>query len=104
MRLTALLLCLATPAAAMTDIEETEAVMMLSTLIGSEQACGLTYDQAAIAAWITTNVPPDRLNFAGALQLITQGQQAQVDLMTGSAKTAHCTTVAQSARHLGFTK
>jgi hypothetical protein len=104
MRLTALLLCLATPAAAMNDMEEMQAASTLGSLLASEKPCKLTYDQTAVAAWITANIPPERIGFASQLQMMTMGQGMFVDGLTGSGLTAHCTSVAQSARHLGFTK
>ena len=74
----------------------------LGTLIGSELFCGLTFDQSAIAAWIAANVPADRMDFTGTLRLMMMGEAGNQAGMTASAKTAHCTAVSQSARHLGF--
>lgn len=74
----------------------------LAVVLGSETFCGLTFDQPAIAAWIAANVPPDRLDFAPQLQLMTMGQAGLQQGMTPSGTTAHCAAVTQSARHYGF--
>lgn len=102
MALAAALAATTGPALAMDDLQAMQAAAALSTIIGSEQACGLTYDQAAIAAWITANVPPERMDFASTLQLLTMGQEHKVTKMSRSALTAHCAAVAASARHNKF--
>jgi hypothetical protein len=74
----------------------------LGTILGSEAFCGLELDQAGIAAWVKTNVPPDRMDFQGQLQMTTMGQKAFNDSMSQSAKTAHCAAVEQSAHSAGL--
>jgi hypothetical protein len=74
----------------------------LSSILGSEAFCELHLDQAGIAAWIKANVPDDRMDFHGQLQIMTMGQQSFNDAMTASAKTAHCASVEQSARQAGL--
>ena len=76
--------------------------MSLGTLIGSEEYCGLTYDQAAIQSWIAENVPVQAMDFPQTLDMaITAETYGQSD-RTGSAKTAHCASVSRTASHYGF--
>lgn len=100
----AILAILATPALAMDDLELFTVSGALGGIIASETACGLTYDQDAIAAWITANVPPDRVDFAGMLQTQIMGQEYNLQGMSKSAMTAHCASIAQTAKHYGFIK
>lgn len=74
----------------------------IGSVIGSEDACGLVYNQAAISAWISENVPPDRMDFASLLQVQVMGQGYMLGQMSESAKTAHCAAIAQTAKHFGF--
>lgn len=101
-RLLPALLLVAGAAHAMSKGEALDLAGQLGLVIGSETACGLSYDQAAIAAFITANVPPDQLDFAGYLQIEIDMETDDFQDMTTSAKTAHCAAVTRSARHLGF--
>lgn len=94
------------PSAALAKFQADSAVLSLAsnlgTILGSEDFCGLVLDQAGIAAWIKSNVPPDRMDFQGQLQMMTMGQKGFNDSMTASAKTAHCAAVEQSAHQAGL--
>ena len=96
--------CLATPAAAMTDLELMEITTSLGSILASEAFCGLSYDQAAIADFITANVPADRMDFPSQLQMMVMGSEFNQQGLSPSAKTAHCASVTQIARHHGFLK
>lgn len=74
----------------------------MAALLAAEKPCGLTYSQAAIAAWITANIQPDDLDFAPTLQTLTAMASYSFDDMSASQKTAHCMAVRQSAVHLGL--
>lgn len=106
MKQLALTTCLlASPAAAqMGDVEVMQKAHNLGMLLASEQPCGLAYDQDAISAWIAAEVPAEDMSFASSLNLMATGNARQVEKMTASAKTAHCASVAQTAKHYGFTK
>lgn len=101
-----LILCAlgATPAVAMDDLEAMTMAGNLGTVIAAESFCGLTYDQTAIANYIRANVPPDRIGFADQLQTVIMMQGYSLDKMSQSAKTAHCTSITQTAKFLGFVK
>ncbi|MDP2358632.1 MAG: signal recognition particle [Beijerinckiaceae bacterium] len=72
--------------------------MNLGSVLGSEVACGLKFDQAAIARFIESRVKPSDMGFAGMLNLMTIGARAEIDDMTASQKTAHCTQIRRVAR------
>lgn len=76
----------------------------LGTIIASEEFCGLSYDQAAIRAWIEKNIPAGEMSFPSYLQSAVTSAAFQLQEMTESAKTAHCSAVAQTARFYAFTK
>lgn len=103
-RLALALICAASPVAAMDDLEVLQAASALGGILASEEFCGLTFDQAAISAYITKNIPPERMDFAQNLQMQVMGQEYIMKDMKPSAKTAHCTSIAQTAKHYGFTK
>ena len=92
------------PAASMSDIEALNLATGLGNIIGSEEFCGLHYDQSAIAEFIAKSVPKDRLDFAGLLQSAIMGAGYWQKDMTESAKTAHCTIIAGTATQYGFMK
>lgn len=76
----------------------------LGQIIGSESACGLTYDQAAIKAFVVEKVDPSDMSFTSTLNMLTDAAARAFKDMTPSAKMAHCTAIEQSARHYGFVK
>lgn len=103
-RTTALALaCLAAqPAAA--QMEEMMLATNIGSVIGSEKACGLTFDQAAIAAYVAANTPKGNLGFANTLTMMTQGTEFNLQSLSPSALTAHCAAITASATEMGFIK
>jgi hypothetical protein len=76
----------------------------LGSVLASEKACGLSYDQAAIAAYIEDNVSAEDMSFTSTLQMMTAGQEMQIADLSPSSKTAHCTQVARVAKSYKFVK
>ena len=76
----------------------------LGMILASEEYCGLTYDQTAIASWIEQNVPVEDMGFASTLNTMTSGSRYLLEEQTTSQKTAHCTAIARTARKFGFVK
>lgn len=76
--------------------------MELGSVLASEEACSLTFDQAAIERFIEGNVAPDDMGFASTLQMMTEGTRYQIGSMSISAKTAHCSQIRRVARANGF--
>lgn len=74
----------------------------LGAVLASEEACGLSFDQSAIAAFIEAKVPADDMSFASTLSLMTKGQEVQIEEMSASSKTAHCTQIKRVAASYGF--
>jgi hypothetical protein len=80
-----------------------ELALQLSSVIGSEQACGLTYDQDAIQRFINEHVSASDMSFPGNLNFFTIGTKAGIERMSQSALTAHCTQIRRIAKQYGFT-
>ena len=74
----------------------------LGNVLASEEPCGLTYDQAAIEAFIDKNVKPSDLDFASELSMMTTGKAYMIKKMTPSALTAHCTQIKRTAKTYKF--
>lgn len=105
MRAFIILALVAAPAAASAqNLEGMRIADSLGTVIASEEICGLTYDQAAIAGWIEANAPADDLQFPSFLNTSVQGKGFMLKSMSGSAKTAHCAAVSKTAKSYGFLK
>lgn len=98
------LFCAGSPAAALDDAAARELAITLGSLLAAEEFCGLSYNQDVISTFITTNVPPDRMDFAGMLHSHTSLGEFMLSDMTASAKTAHCTSITQTAKYLNFLK
>lgn len=90
------------PAAASAQMEAMKLASDLGSLIGSETFCGLSYNQAAIAAYIDAKAPKGDLGFAQNMSIMATGAEFMTQSMSPSAKTAHCAAITNSARHFGF--
>ena len=60
----------------------------LGTVIASEEACGLTFDQSAIERFINEHVKADDMSFPSTLQMMTAGTKFQIENMSKSSLTA----------------
>lgn len=83
---------------------EPNLALNLGTVLGSEEFCGLTYDQGAIEAFIEKRVAADDMSFAAELNTMTNGTKIENQDMSPSEKTAHCTQIRRVAKAFGFTK
>lgn len=101
-RLALFVALIATPSVGMDDFEMLQVANALGAVIAAEEPCGLSYDQAAIAAYIENTVPPERMDFASALQVQIMGQQAMLPAMSSSATAAHCAAIRGPAVKFGF--
>lgn len=86
------------------DIESMQLANQLGAVLAAEELCGLSYDPAAIAAFIEKNVAADDMGFPGMLRLMTDGARAQGAGLSASGTTAHCTQMRRIAKSYGFTK
>ena len=84
------------------SLDSMNVAMQLGTLLGSEEFCGMSYDQSAIDRYIEENVAADDLDFASTLRTMTQGVAFQNKSMTASEKRAHCHQIRRSAKAHGF--
>lgn len=85
-------------------LESMTSARELGSVLGSEASCKLSYDQAAISAWIDDNVRADDMGFPSMLDMMTMGSRMQVGDMSESSRTAHCRQIERTARHYGFIK
>jgi|ERR1700733_5453329 hypothetical protein len=76
----------------------------LGTVLGSETACGLTYDHGAIQSHIVKHVDANDMGFAASLDAMTNGTKYEIKEMSPSSLTAHCTQIRRVAKQYGFTK
>lgn len=102
MRSVLALALIASPALAYEDT--TKMAVTLGSVLGSEAACGLSLDVAAVEAFVAARVDPAEMSFANALGMVSRGTATEVEAMTEAAKAAHCKAIAESAAHYGLLK
>lgn len=98
--LTARSIAIAAPAVAQTD--SMAVAMELGSVLASEEACGLSFDLAAIERFIEENVRADDMSFTSTLNMMTRGSAMQITDMSASEKTAHCAQIRRVALANGF--
>jgi hypothetical protein len=91
-----------TSAQGWSDLDRMQAATALGDLLGSETACGLTYDHEAINRYIDENIPADDMQFTSFLQMSATGTEYQMNDLSESRKTAHCRQIERVARSHGF--
>lgn len=91
-------------AAAAQDLKSMTLANELGSVLASEELCGLSFEQSAIAAFVEKRVRADDLSFASTLKMMTSGNEIQLRDMSASSKTAHCTQIRRVARSYGFTR
>jgi hypothetical protein len=74
----------------------------LYALLGSEEPCGLHYDQAAIERLVTKYFKPDDTMIVSQLSTNVGGYKILLQEMSASALTAQCTQVRRAAKHYGL--
>lgn len=84
------------------SIDSMGLAMDLGGILGAEAPCGLSYNQAAISAWIDENTDPADMSFSSMLTTMSQGSEYNFRDLSESAKTARCRSVERTARHYGF--
>ena len=78
--------------------------LQLGTILGSEEFCGLEFDQQSIQAFIEKRVSANDLDFAASLSTMTSGTKYENKNFSASEKTARCTQVTRVAKTYGFLK
>jgi hypothetical protein len=84
------------------DLASMQVAQNLGSILGSERACELAYDQAAIEAFIEEKVEASDMSFASQLNLFTDGMRYNFESMTDSQKTAHCAQIRRVAKNFSF--
>ena len=92
----------ATTVAAAQSLETMNLASNLGTVLAAEEACGLSFKQAAIEAFINDKVPADDMEFPSMLTVMTDGSRIQLKSMSQSQKTAHCRQISRIAKSYGF--
>lgn len=76
--------------------------LKLGNILGSEEFCGLLFDQAAIQTFVEKNVSDNDMEFISELETMIRGTIAENQNMSSSSKTARCTQVRRVAKSYGF--
>lgn len=76
----------------------------LADLLASEEVCGLSYDQAALARLVSDRVAADDVSFTDDVASLSGFAKYRLDSMGASARTVHCTQIARLAAEFGLTK
>lgn len=76
----------------------------LGTVIGSEQACGLSYDLAAIEAFIDSNAPASDMQFMSTMNTSVSATHYDMRRFSEAQKAAHCAQIRRVAKSYGFVK
>ncbi|WP_420023736.1 hypothetical protein ACN9JG_06145 [Cereibacter azotoformans] len=79
-----------------------EIATSLGSILAAESFCGLSYDEAAVAAYIDNHVPADDMSFTSTLSVMVAGAEYSQQELSPSTKAAHCRSVERTARHYGF--
>jgi hypothetical protein len=83
------------------DLSSSVAVS-LGEVLGAEDFCGLTYDQAAVKSFMDKNVRKDDADFASTLRMVTGWTKYRDGTMSVADKTDECSGIAQTARSFGL--
>lgn len=95
-------LALSAGSSAQMNLDSWRVSEQLGAVLGSEAACGLSYDPAAIDRFIDESVAADDMEFTSNLGVNTRSTVRQVEDMSASTLTAHCAQIRRVARSYGF--
>lgn len=93
---------LPTAASAWSNLDRISTAKSLGDVLASEAPCGVAYNQEAISAYISANVPDDDLSFTSTLNTMTAGAEYNISNMSSSSLTAHCSQIKRVASSFGF--
>lgn len=96
------LILISNPVAAQSSFESMEKANNLGTVLGSEDFCGIEFNQVAIAKWIAENVSADDMAFPSTLSMMIDGTSYEFDSYSASRKTAHCAQIRRISKSYGF--
>jgi hypothetical protein len=91
------------------DFDKTNAIarfqLQLGMVLGSETACGLTYDQDAIEAFINKQpIGENDPQFVSDLAIMSRAASRDIEEMSKGVLAAHCTQTRRVAKQNGFIK
>jgi len=85
--------------------EDSEALAVsLGEVLGSEDFCGLKYDQSAVTAFMDKNVKKDDTEFSSKLRMVTGWTHYRNGIMPDSDKPDQCAEIERVARSYGLIK
>jgi hypothetical protein len=76
----------------------------LGDVVGSEDACGLSFDAAAVAAFVETTVAADDMAFAGRMDGAARIMRHKIEGFGAAQRAAHCAQIRRVAKTYGFVK
>jgi len=79
-----------------------EVAERLGMLLGSEEACELSYKQEAIEKFIEDNVSPGDMDFAEDLDLLKGNREFALSESSDKEIARHCIQIKRTAKHYGF--
>ncbi|MFS8181373.1 signal recognition particle [Pseudovibrio denitrificans] len=74
----------------------------LGILLGSEEACDLSFKQEPIEKFIEANVSPGDMDFVGDLDMIVENTETDMREMSTKKIARHCIQIKRTAKHYGF--
>jgi len=74
----------------------------LGEVLGSEDFCGLKYDQGAVKTFMDKHVHKDDAEFSETLRMVTGWTHYRNGIMPDSDKPAECAAIERVARSYGF--
>jgi hypothetical protein len=74
----------------------------LASLLGSDEACGLTFDQAAVQKYIDDYVDPSDIGYSERLGTFIGMTRRDFRDVSKDEKTIRCYLIRRTAKHYGF--
>jgi hypothetical protein len=67
----------------------------IGTIVGSEKACGLHFNQGALERFVTKFIEPEDLHFTSMFNIYVETTAYQLRNMSPAALTVHCAQIRQ---------
>lgn len=100
----AFVLVLIASSPAMADVDGMMFATQVGGLLGSDEACGITFDQDKVRAYILANTSPTDLAVSNLLATVIQGNRLRLPTEKPSDLAIHCDLAKRSADALGLSK
>lgn len=97
-------LFLLTAAPALADVDGMMFATQVGGLLGSDEACGITFDQDKVRAYVLANTSPTDLSVSNLLATVIQGNRLRLQTEKPSDLAIHCDLAKRSADALGLSQ